>query len=453
MEFVDRTDELATLNDFWFRQGFQFLHVYGRRRVGKTALLRSFIEGKRGAYYLCSQVAEKPQLAALGRAVGQALHDPFLAERGFGDWEQFFEYIGRAAKASAERLVLVLDEYLYLLASTSGVSSLFQRAIDLRWSESNLMLVLSGSHMGMMENEVLGYQAPLYGRRTGQLHLRPMEFPEASLFFPGSSLPDRMSLFAICGGIPAYLSCFRTDRSLEENVIANFGREEEFLAQEVEFLLRQELKEVRYYFSIIWALASGHRKLGLVVNETGLDKAVAGKYLKVLSDLHVVEREVPVLEPHPDKSRKGLYRICDPLFRFYFRFIFPNRHMLGQGGGARLWQEVISRRMHEFTSLAAEEVARTVVERSTPGLLRIGRQWDSSHELDIMAVDVSGNVRLAGEVKWWLDKPVGMNVLKELKAKVEHFGIDPEQPEYVIFCPGGFTSELKRQKGVRLMDF
>lgn len=452
MRFINREKELAILEDFRSRPGFQFLPVYGRRRVGKTTLLRESLKRGGGVYYLCRQVAEREQLASLGRVLGEAFQDSFLAQRGFGDWDQFFDYMTERAGQAGERTVLVLDEYPYLLLSCPGISSRFQQAIDEKWSSTGLFIILCGSQMAMMEREVLGYKAPLYGRRTGQLKVVPFDYVESVDFFPERSTRTRMSFYAVCGGIPAYLAKLNPRLGVRANIMRNFGSDEEFLCQEPEFLLRQELHEVRYYFSIVQALARGHRKLGLLVNETGLDKALVGKYLKVLSDLHIVEREVPVLEERPERSRKGLYRIRDNLFDFYFRFVFPNKHLLGVEDGRALYDQSIAPWLDQFVSLKAEDAARVLVRQEFPHLVRVGRQWDRNHELDIVGVDTKGQIGLFGEVKWWKGKPVGVNVLKDLRLKAEALGIDARNVPCILFSASGFTRELQ-QEDVLLRDF
>jgi len=452
MAFVNREKELAALEDFRSRPGFQFLPVYGRRRVGKTTLLREFLKRRGGIYYLCRQVAETEQLRSLGRVLGEAFGDSFVAQRGFGDWDQFFDYVAERAKKTEEKTVLVIDEYPYLLSSCPGISSRFQQAIDERWSDTGLFVILCGSQMAMMEREVLGYKAPLYGRRTGQLKVAPFDYRESVGFFPGRSIRTRMAFWAVCGGIPAYLNKLSPQGSVRANIIKNFGCDEEFLCQEPEFLLRQELHEVRYYFSIVQAVARGHRKLGLLVNETGLDKALVGKYLKVLSDLHIVDREVPVLEERPERSRRGLYRVRDNLFDFYFRFIFPNKHLLRVEDGRALYDRSIAPSFDQFVALRAEDAACELVRQEFPHLVRVGRQWDRSRELDIVGVDADGRVGLIGEVKWWKGKPVGVNVLNGLRSKAEAMGIEAKNIPTILFSASGFTRELEDQD-VLLRDF
>ena len=450
--FHNRRNELDSLDRFYRRPGFQMIPVYGRRRVGKTRLLQRFLEQKNGVYLLGRQVAKKPQLDAFGTVVGELFNDPFVSQRGFGDWDQLFVYLVQKAEQLPQKLVVVLDEFPYLASSDKGISSIFQSIVDQILKESNIMLILAGSHMGMMEREVLGYRAPLYGRRTGQLKVKPLDFHDATRFYPGYSARDSLCLYAIAGGIPAYLERFSDELSVADNVISHFGSEEEFLAQEPEYLLRQELSEVRYYYSIVSAIARGHRKLGHIVNETGLDKAVVGKYLKTLIDLYVVSREVPILEKNAERSRKGLYRISDNLFDFYFRYIFPNQHFLALGRGAELWKKKIFPTFQQFVSLKAEEIARQLAVREFPEIERIGRHWNRELEVDIVGLDASGNIQLAGEVKWWQEKPVGLNVLRDLERKVWQLGTDPKQVKLLIYAAAGFTPELEATS-VLLRDF
>ena len=445
---MNRERELGVLKDYASRPGFQFLPIYGRRRVGKTALIRRFMEKYDGIYFLCRQVAEKVQLTSLAVAVGEYFEDPFVIQRGFGTWDQFFDYLTNKTAQRPEKLVLVFDEYPYLTASTSGISSIFQQSIDEKLGKLNLLLILCGSHMGMMEREVLAYPAPLYGRRTGQLQVTPLDYTDVAGFFPGHSPRDQVSLYAVCGGIPAYLEKFDPGVSVRDNLIRNFGREEEFLAQEPEFLLRQELQEVRYYYSIVLSLAKGNRKLGHIVNDTGLDKALIGKYLKVLTDLRIVEREVPILETNPAKSKKGIYRIQDNLFDFYFRFIFPNRHLLGLEDGKRLYKEKIEPEFDQYVSFKAEDAARSIMRREFPQFVRIGRQWDRNTEIDLLALDPDDKMHVVAEVKWWKRKRVGLTELRELQVKASNLELDQKKLKYALFSASGYSSALKREEAL-----
>ena len=317
-----------------------------------------------------------------------------------------------------------------------------------------MMLVLCGSQIGMMEQEMLGYKAPLYGRRTGQLNVTPFTFRQSLDLQPKRRWRQALETYAIVGGIPAYLRKVADSVSTEELIITHFGQEEEFLVQEPEFLLRQEVRQVRHYFSLVQAIARGHRKLGNIVNETGLDKATAGKYLRVLQDLHVVDREVPVLEPKPDRSRRGLYRLCDNLFEFWFRYIFPNRHLLGlEEEAAKLYQEKIADTLDLFVAQRAEEVARQLVKEEFSDLARVGRQWDRRQEVDIVGLDAAETPVLVGEVKWWRDKPVGVNVLEALEQSCWSLGLTPDSVEKVVYSASGFTPELKKRTDVHLRGF
>ncbi|MGD9975396.1 MAG: ATP-binding protein [Desulfatirhabdiaceae bacterium] len=255
MHFVNRHEEIAFLNRYWNESGFQFVPLYGRRRVGKTRLVREFLKGKRAVYFMADAVSEREQLKNLGRETGEFFGDFILAESGFRDWHQVFSYISE--KSRSERLVLAIDEFPYLVYANSAISTIFQKGIDTRLRETNLFLILMGSSIGMMEQEVLFTKAPLYGRRTASLEVREMMFSGVGEFFPGLPLEKRVGLYGIFGAIPAYLERVNPNETPLENARHLALDRGSFLYSEVEFLLREELREPRNYFVILRAIAQG----------------------------------------------------------------------------------------------------------------------------------------------------------------------------------------------------
>lgn len=208
MQFVDRKAELAVLERVYRDQGFQFIPVYGRRRVGKTRLLQEFIRGKEAIYFLADRIAETEQLKGLGQMGGDHFDDPILKDVGFRDWQQVFRYL---KEKTVGRLVIFVDEFPYLVTSNKAVSSIFQKGIDEHLKQTDVFLVLMGSSIGMMEKEVLFYKAPLYGRRTGSLEVREMPFQSLYECFPDRPFDDLMAIYTVFGMIPAYLEKVRAE--------------------------------------------------------------------------------------------------------------------------------------------------------------------------------------------------------------------------------------------------
>jgi len=455
-EFHNRHEELAALRSAWERPEAQFFVLYGRRRVGKTAILREFADGIPAFHYVAARLPEPQQLAELGKALGSVVGDRLLESTGFQNWEQVFDYLARFPK----RMAFMLDEYPYLTDANPALSSLWQRAWDESLANSNAYVVMCGSSVAMMEREVLDERAPLYGRRTGQLRVKPMGFSDAKLFLPHYSFEDQVRVFSIAGGVPYYLNFFDDRISVSKNIrerVLDIGAP---LLNEVEFLLRQELREPRVYFGILFAIAAGKRKISEILNATGLSASTVSKYISVLQNLGLVEREVPITEKRPEKSKRGLYRIVDPFVRFWFRFVFAQQGLLETGRTEEAYKVVV-RDLDHFVSHTYEEICRDAVAR---GLLdqitgtswaHAGRWWGGENEIDLVAMTLKRDEFLVGEVKW-SKRPVGTDILKQLETATPHIKHVQGNPSYfVLFSRSGFTENLieatKERKDVILV--
>ncbi len=446
--FIDREEELAFLEKKWREPGPQFIILWGKRRVGKTELVRRFIKDKPHIYFLAESTSELDQLKRLSAAVARFFKEPLLETRGFAAWEELFRYLAGKSESRSERLILAMDEFPYLISSNPAIPGLFQKGWDEHLSKSRVYFLLLGSSMAMMENEVLGYRSPLYGRRTGQWRIDPMSFDSVSLFRKGKQFEDRLAHYALAGGIPAYWLQFQERKDFWRNLGDHVLKKGEPLYDEVEFILREELREPRYYFSLLQAIALGKRKLSEIVNATGIRLPSANKYLSVLSDLKVVERELPTTEEKPLKSKKGLYRIIDNFFQFWFKFVFPGREKLEMGRT----EEVVERIRKEFPahiSLVYEHVAREILWKHRKNIFpfdSVGRWWHKNEEIDIVAINRELNSILFGEVKW-STKPVGTDVYEDLKhkARMVEWGKAGRKEFFCLFSKSGFTEGMIRK--------
>jgi len=346
--FVGREGELRVLEELADSEKPELYVLFGRRRVGKTELLQQFCRGRRAVYFLAAQVREKDNLRAFRDALVECLEDPLAGSVQFADWTAALQFVAERAKSG--RLVVVLDEFPYLCEASPGLPSEIQRFWDTRGKSSQLMLVLCGSQISFMEQEVLAEKSPLFGRRTAQRRLEPLSPRDALTFFPKWDLAERSLAYAILGGMPAYLGRFDDNRSLQENLLRECLRPEGYLFDEVQFLLRSELTNPATYNSILAAVARGIDKVGDIALAVGVESAHANKYLSTLRELRLVERDVPMTDPDPLRSRRGTYRIADRFLAFHFRHIQPHVSLIHAGRGGRVYEEFIEpdfRRLRE----------------------------------------------------------------------------------------------------------
>ncbi len=387
MKFINRERELSFLGKKWQMDEAQLIIIYGKRRVGKTELSIQFAKDKPHIYFLCERIAVRSQLKKFTDTVSDYFQEEFLPREGFKDWEQAFRYISQKDK----NIVVIIDEFPYLVETDMAIPSSFQKSWDMHLKNSRIYLMLLGSSISMMERTTLYYKAPLYGRRTGQLLIKPFSFNNTKKVFPDKSFEECLSIYSTVGGTALYLNKFinRDYFDVIEEDILNKG---EPLYEEVEFLLREELKEPRNYFVILEALSLGKHKLSEIINETGFDKGTVSRYISILNDLQITIKEIPITERVPEKSRKGIYVIDDSFFTFWFRFIFRKRSLLEE----HRTEEVISKiksalpelLAKNYEKVAGEILVYTILNEEPPLTFDYyGRWWDKNEEIDIVAIN------------------------------------------------------------------
>jgi AAA+ ATPase superfamily predicted ATPase len=448
--FINRQAELQLLEERYASDQAELFVLYGRRRVGKTELLTQFCRGKHHIFFVADLGAEPALRAALSAAVNAELLGPQAASAVYPAWDDIFLLLAQSAQK--ERLVVVLDEFTYLVDAHPPLASILQRLWDRDLVHSKLMLVLCGSYVGMMEKTVLGYRAPLYGRRTAQYLLEPLGFHHARHFFPTYGAADQVRAYAVFGGTPAYLRALPSSQTLLTHIGQQVLTRGTFFYDEVRFLLQQEMREPRNYFAILEAIASGRTRLNEIKQATGLEGVTA--YLDTLQGLRLVERTVPVTEAKPHKSRRGLYRLCDHFFRFWFRFVQPNRTLLERGGAQVVLDAMVAPQLDAFAGPIFEEVCQQFLWRwglagELPFLpLRIGGWWRANEEID--AIVVGQDAALLVECKW-TGRPVGVNILRDLqrKASLVSRELDTGRLYFGLCARGGFTPQLGEEAAQR----
>lgn len=452
MAFYGRVRELRLLDNLYQRTGGQLLVLYGRRRVGKTVLLNHWLTTRRhrSIFWTADRTSAATQLRLFSQAVQsyieptQVIPDDFT----YATWELALNEAARLA--TPERLVVVLDEFTYLLESDPSLASILQRLWDHRLKNSNILLILTGSHAGMIEREVLAYRSPLYNRATQSVHLQPLPFGELVAFFPQYTAEERVTIYGLLGGVPQYFELFNPGLPLEENL-------EELLTSSMILddagaLLRDQLSEPRNYVAIIEAIAAGYTRLTEISLMAGLEHTNVSRYLGTLQRLGIVERQVPATIHRPAQSKQGRYQISDPYLRYYYRFIATNRTTLERGLTQQAWAN-IEHHLPEFIgTYAFEELSREwVLRQGDAGKLpfvprRVGAHWGGKGpQVDVVAINEDAHAILLGECKWQ-SETVGRGIVKALveKApKVVPGAFDQWTVYYAFFSKSGFTDEAR----------
>jgi AAA+ ATPase superfamily predicted ATPase len=456
--FINREAELSQLERYYRSEKAEMFVLYGRRRVGKTELLRAFCEEKAHIFFIATLSSDLDQLATLSQQIWKFTHKEVPEGFTFPSWDAAF----RAVADLPGRPVIVLDEFTYLISGNKGIPSILQKAWDENLKNTRIFLILCGSYIGIMESEVLGYQAALYGRRTGSHLLSAFDLPEAALFFPRYNPIQQIEAWSVLGGMPYYLGIFSDSIDIFTNIRRQILDEQGLLYNEPQLLLMEELREPRNYFSILRAIAQGRTRLNEIVQSAGVGSATTTiRYLDILQQMRIVRRLVPATESQPEKSKKGIYHIIDPFLRFWFRYVHPHRGSLDIGLADAILNQRIIPTFPQHVGLSFEEAARAYVVRlARRGELdflpeRIGGWWDQTAEIDVVAAGDSERSLLLGECKW-SEKPVGTNILDDLKQKSQSLGSTGQwaRVSYILFSKTGFTPALENiamSEGIRLV--
>lgn len=448
--FIGRERELNSLNKLYVSGKFEFVVIYGRRRVGKTALINQFIRNKKAIYFMGVESNARQNLENLSRNI---LEYSAKGQEGsvFLSFQTALEHVFQFAKE--ERLVLAIDEYPYLARSSRSLASTLQFLIDRYKDESRLMLILCGSSMSYMEDHVLAYKAPLYGRRTAQMKIQPFDFADTCRYFENFSGEDKALIYGIVGGTPQYLLQMDDRLSVEDNIKNTFLNPTSSLFEEPENLLKQEVREPALYNAIITAIATGSSRMAEISTKVGENTSVCASYLKNLIALGLVRRESPYGEK---ASRKSIYSIDDNMFRFWYRFIPEYSSVIARGAADMAYRRM-EPHLSDYMGNVFEEICKQYLwkllldGKSPVEFKELGRWWGtdpSAHsqaEIDIMG-DQDKDTALFGECKWTNEK-VDAGVLEKLagRSKLFHY----HKVYLYLFAKSGFTKGcIDKAKGL-----
>ena len=456
--FFGRKKELNELERLYRENRFQLFVLYGRRRVGKTALLKEFCKGKEAIFYSAEVSNDKLNLEKFSAQVFRHYGENGL--QSFSAWENALEFINIRHKDAP--LVLVFDEFPYLAEKNTALLSMLQHMIDHKLQEGKIFLVLCGSYVGFMEREVLGAKSPLFGRRTAQLHLKPFDCAESRSFLSGFSIEEQCMFYGALGGIPLYLGKVNSRKNFRDNLVDIFLRPTASLYEEPMFLLREELQQPGVYNAVIEAVASGSSKANEIAVKAGEPVSKCLKYIHVLSALGIIRKETPFGEK--ESSRKTIYSVADPLFRFWYRYIAPNHTLLESDAWEIVWEKRIAPDYSNHMGAVFEQISKEyLLHQNSKGKLpflftSIGRWWGSNPktktqtEIDIVASN--GADSLLCECKW-RNEIIGSKALADLREKANVFSPTKRTPWLALFSKSGFTKAVRQeaQKDGRVLLF
>ena len=434
--FINREKELSILESEYMSDDFRFTILYGRRRVGKTTLLKKFLSDKPSIYFLVTLETLPIVLKRFQDIVASHLNDEFLRGLQLSDVKQLFEYISKVT--FDKKLVVIIDEFQYLTKLDKSIPSQFQYIVDELLKVKNIHLILCGSIISMMYEQTLSYNAPLYGRRTSAIKLEAIDFEHLGGFFPNKTEKELIELYALLYGVPKYLEMFKETNDIFKSIENNILDSNSYLYNEPQFILQNEVNEPITYFSILETIANGEHKIGNIAGKLNKDVKNITSFISKLIELDIIYKEVPITETNPQKSKKGLYFIKDNFFKFWFSYVLPYKSQLEIGNTSYVIKK-IKENFNSFVSKTYEDLAIRYILKNYD-VLKCGRWWDKSSEID--AIGIAKDYLIVAECKY-SNKKVGIDILETLKNKT--FKIDSSLPvkKYILFSKSGFTEDLK----------
>ena len=438
--FIGRDKELSVLDKLYKSDKFEFVVIYGRRRIGKTALINHFIDGKKSIYFMGIESNEKQNLENLSKSIMECSKG-FQIDTCFASYQAALEYVFKIAEK--ERVILTIDEYPYVARGSKSLASTLQFLIDKYKDTSKLMLILCGSSMSYMEDHVLAYKAPLYGRRTAQMKIMPFDFEESCKYFKKLSDEDKALMYGIAGGTPQYLLQMNDNLSVEDNIKNTFLNPMSFLYEEPVNLLKQEVREPAIYTAIITAIATGHSRMSEISTKVGENTNVCSRYLKNLINLGIIKRETPYGEKD---SKKSIYSIEDNMFNFWYRFVVDNNSIIVRGATDLVYKK-IEKQLSDYMGRVFEDICtqylwkQLLAGNSPIEFVSLGRWWGNDSvnkcqtEIDIMG-EQDNKTALFAECKW-RNENVDLDALEKLVDRSTLFCYS--KVHYYLFSKTGFT--------------
>lgn len=450
-KFVGRERELKALEALYQTPGFQMSVIYGRRRIGKSTLIREFVKDKKAIYYTAVKSGISRNMELLSRQAMEVLMPGvgFAAYASFGSLESLFSLIGERGRA--ERIVVVIDELPYLVEADGSVLSVLQNYMDNQWQSGQIFLILCGSSISFMENEVLSEKSPIFGRRTSQIKLEAFDYLEAAEFVRGYSNEEKAICYGITGGVAKYLSLFDDSKSLDENITRHFFSKAGYLYEETNHLLTQEFRNVSSYNDVIGAVASGANRVSEIAGKAHLDATVVSHVISNLIATGIVVKEYAITD---EKNKKKVqYNLKDGMFRFWYRFVPDGLGAVELGRGDAYYQKAVKPKLSEYMGSVFEDMCRFyTLNAGTAGDLNcfvtaVGKWWGTNPEkreqtdIDVVGLDKTAKKAVLGECKY-KNEPMDRKVFEKLSERRSLIAKEYSVVQYLLFSKSGFSAGL-----------
>lgn len=445
--FINRTEDLAFLQSEYDKSEASLVILYGRRRVGKTSLISEFGKDKDMLYFLATEESESVNRSRFKNLVAEYTGNELLKSAAVDNWEIVFNTL--AQHDSGQKKLIAFDEFQYIGKSNPSFPSIFQKVWE-SLKKQNVMVILCGSLISLMESQTLVYDSPLYGRRTGQIKLKPIPFQHYHEFYNEKNRKELIEYYSVTGGVPKYIELFQDERDIWTAIEKHVLSTRSFLYEEPVFLLQGEVSEIGSYFSLIRTIAAGNHKMGAIAAAMEVKQTGLTKYLRTLIDLDILERQVPVTENSPDKSKRGLYRIKDNFIEFWFKFVYPERSSIETGHSrqamAKIRDGFISRHVaYVYEDICRQRLWRLAMDGRLPCRFnKVGRWWNDRQEIDIVALDCDGTDIVFGECEYTAE-PMDVAVFYSLqeKKKSVQWNTESRREHFVFFSINGYTKQMK----------
>ena len=460
-KFIGRKQEIEALENLYKADGFQMVTLYGRRRVGKSTLLDKFCEKKKTIFYTAVKSTPQRNLELMTKCVLDVLA-PEMKAVSFSTFDDLFSFM--SSEFAKERIIFVIDEFPYIAEQDKSLTSVLQKYIDTEWLSGQMFLVISGSSVSFMEEEVMGEKSPLHGRRTKQIKLEPFNYLEAAEFMPSLPAEEKAILYGVTGGVAKYLSLFDENKSLDENIIDNFFTRTGYLYEEPNNLLSQEFRNVPLYSAIIEVIARGSNKVAEIADKTHMDNTVVSHALRTLLQTGIISKEQPITEPN--NAKRNQYRLMDGMFKFWYRFIPDASSVIEIGRGKQYYNKAVKPEINQYMGSVFEDICRQYLLMKGASddwdffITQAGRWWGSDPEkkeetdIDVVGISTITKDAVIGECKF-KNELVGSDVLEALQAKRNLLNKRYTVSQYLLFSKAGFSASLKRgvaDNRVRLID-